>query len=302
MADTIKRMEVKDLQSTDVDAFDPQVFSDMIIREARQANFMRDLAVEVNDALVGSPGSALDYRELGGLDASDKTEASAVSDTTNTHSAITIPTDIKKQVVVQITKEAQDDSNVMELEELATEIGVAHADAFAQEMYDLVSDYSALVTNGNASELNVSTTDAIDFGDVKDAAFDRLGSNKRTGDALVVHPVVYATMLDDDKLVKANEVGTDQFIREGQEQEELKMHVAGVDVWVSTVANNPDGTSGSIVGIMLDTGHAFVAVYKNRPQIQQDELVAERVTELSSFERYGKEVLNEDAICFLTNA
>jgi len=300
MTETIATLR-KDMTQSDVDAFDPQVFSDMVIREARQANFMRNLAAEVNDALVGSPGSALEYRNISALSASDKSEGSQVSDTDLSYSNTTVSADIKKQVRVRITKEAADDSNVDDLQEIATEIGQAHADAFAQEMYDLVADVT-LATGGNAAELNVGTTDEIDFADVTDAAFDRLGNNDRTGDALIVHPTVYAKMVQNDKLSDADRIGTDQFVREGQEQEELKMHVAGVDVWVSTVADNPSGSTDDIVGVMLDSDHAFVAVYKNRPEVREDEDVAERVMELSSFERYGKSVINEDAICLLTNA
>jgi hypothetical protein len=288
----------KTMTQSVVDAFDPQVFSDMVIREARQANFMRNLAAEVNTALVGSPGSALEYRNISALSANDKSEGSATSNQDLSYSNDTVATDIKKQVVVEITQEATDDSNVDDLEEIATEIGQAHADAFAQEMYDLVADTGL----SNAATYNVSTTDEIDYNDVTNAAFEKLGENKRTGDALVVHPTVYASMLRDDKLTDADRVGTDRFVREGQEMEEMKMHVAGVDVWVSTVANKPTGTSGDIVGVMLDTDHAFVAVLKNRPNVRQDDLVAERKIELSSFERYGKAVINEDAICLLQNA
>lgn len=301
MTDTMN-LGLKTLDQAAVDAFDPQTFSDMVDREARQANFMRRLAVEVSDALVGSAGSAHEYRFFGGLNASDKSEGNKVSASDNTYSTTTVNTDIEKQVVVEITKEAADDSNVDDLDLIAEEIGIAHADAFAQEMYDMVSDFSALVTSGNALEHEVASTDSIDFGDVKDAAYRELGAANRTGDSLIVHPVVYASMLEDNKLVKADELGDDVVIREGEESASLKLRVAGVDVWVSTVANNPGGTTDEVVGVMLDTSAAFVAVYKNRPGVQQDEFIGQRKTELSSFERYGKAVLNEDAICLLTNA
>jgi len=297
--------EAKDITSTLVDSFDPQRFADMVQTAVRANTVMRDVAMEVNRELVGSAGSAIDIRQTGRVAVNDKSEGSAPADEDYTHESTTVTTDpsqnggFVKQTIVPITDEAQEDSNLDEMERTATNIGEAMAEANDQEAYNIVTGVTQGGTSpadGEAFSVNASTAGEISYTDVKDLAMT-MQQNKYRVDSLLVSFDHASDLLDEDKFILANEAGTDAGLREGRIG-----RFAGLEVYVSSQFNASTTTTDDVQAVVLDSDRAYVEAVKREPTIEEDRLPQQGETDLVGSFRFGIATVDENAIGYVVNA
>lgn len=297
--------EGKDIDSTLVEPFDPQRFADMVQTAVRANTVMRDVAMTVNRELVGSPGSAIDIRQTGRVAVNDKTEGSATADEDYPHESTTVTTDpsqsggFVKQTIVPITDEAQEDSNLDELERTATNIGESMAEANDSEAYNIVTGLAAGGSSPAAGEAYSATTSSageISYTDVKDLAMT-MQQNKYRVDSLLVSFDHASDLLDEDKFILANEAGTDAGLREGRVG-----RFAGLEVYVSSQFNASSGNTGDIQAVVLDSDRAYAEAVKREPTIEEDRLPQQGETDLVGTFRFGMATVDENAIGYLVNA
>lgn len=293
------------VDSSLVDPFDPERFTDIIQTEVRANTVMEDVAMTVNRELVGSPGSSIKVRQIGATTVNEKSEGEATDETDFAHDATVIDTDPAAdngyvlQSNIPFTDEAVEDSNIPEMDRAAQEAGEDHAEARDQRHYDLVEDLSgdgADPGDGDAHSATVSTDGEISYSDVKDLA-QRMRQNDYNVDSLVISHDHLADLLDEDKFILANEAGTDEAFRDG-----MIGRFAGLEVYVTSQANGSTTDAGATQGVLLDSERAFAVAIKRPPRVEEDRQEQAGETNLVVSQRFGNAVVDANAVGLLQNA
>lgn len=289
--------EAKDVDSTLVEPFDPERFTDMVQTAVRSNLVMEDVAMTVNRELVNSPGSSIKVRQIGATTVNEKSEGTATAATDFTHEATTIDTDPAAtngyvlQSNIPFTDEAREDSNLPEMDRAAQEAGEDHAEYRDQVHYDLVESATGV------QSATVSTDGEISYSDVKNLA-QSMRQNDYNVDSLVISHDHLSDLLDEDKFILANQADTDAGLRDG-----LVGRFAGVEVYVTSQANPSDGTTaGATQAVLLDSARAFAVAVKRDPTAEQDRDEQAGVTNMVVTQRFGNAVVDEQAIGHLNNA
>lgn len=297
--------EKKDVDSTLVDPFDPERFTDMVQTAVRANTVMEDVAMTVNRELVNSPGSSIKVRQIGATTVNEKSEGSATSETDFAHEATEINTDPSAtngyvlQSNIPFTDEAREDSNLPEMDRAAQEAGEDHAEFRDQTHYDLVEGVtagSASPADGEAYSATVSSDGEISYTDVKDLA-QTMRQGDYNVDSLVISHDHLADLLDEDKFILANEADTDAGLRDGRVG-----RFAGVEVYVTSQANGSSTTAGATQAILMDSSRAYAVAVKREPTAEEDRQEQAGVTNMVITQRYGNEVVDANAIGQLNNA
>lgn len=297
--------ESKAVDSTLVDAFDPERFTDMVQTAVRANLVMEDVAMEVNRELVGSPGSSIKVRQIGATTVNEKSEGTATSETDFTHQAVEISTDPSTsngyvlQSNIPFTDESMEDSNLPEMDRAAEEAGEDHAEYRDQVHYDLVAGATqggADPADGEAYSFDVSSAGEISYSDVKDAAQSMRQDNYGV-DSLVISHDHLADLLDEDKFILANEADTDSGLREGRVG-----RFAGVDVYVTSQANASTTTTDDVQAVLMDSSRAFAVAVKRDPTVERDREEQAGRTNLVITQRFGNAIVDANAIGLLVNA
>ncbi len=288
--------EAKDVDSTLVDPFDPERFTDMVQTAVRSNLVMEEVAMSVNRELVNSPGSSIKVRQIGATTVNEKSEGVETAETDFTHEATTIDTDPSAsngyvlQSNIPFTDEAREDSNLPEMDRAAQEAGEDHAEFRDQVHYDLVEGASGV------QSATVSTDGEISYTDVKDLA-QQMRQNDYNVDSLVISHDHLADLLDEDKFILANEADTDAGLRDG-----LVGRFAGVEVYVTSQANASSTTAGETQAVLMDSGRAYAVAVKRDPTAEEDRDEQAGVTNMVITQRFGNAVVDEQAIGHLNNA
>jgi len=288
--------EQKDVDSTLVDPFDPERFTDMVQTAVRANTVMEDVAMEVNRELVNSPGSSIKVRQIGATTVNEKSEGSATAETDFTHEATVIDTDPAAtngyvlQSNIPFTDEAREDSNLPEMDRAAQEAGEDHAEFRDQTHYDLVEGASG------AQTATVSSDGEISYSDVKDLA-QEMRQNDYNVDSLVISHDHLSDLLDEDKFILANEADTDAGLRDG-----LVGRFAGVEVYVTSQANASSTSAGATQAVLMDSSRAYAVAIKRDPTAEEDRDEQAGVTNMVITQRYGNAIVDEEAIGHLNNA
>lgn len=296
--------EYKSLQDTGVIAdVDPQVFSDMVDRAQRANLVMEDVMARDDRRLVGAPGSTIDIPRTGRVQHVEKTEGQATNPQTADRGTVNVSVSTK-QTIVRLTDEAEEDSLLNEPEEIATEIGEAIAERHDEDAYSMITDANYEldeefganeVLGDNVQTETLESNGVIDYKAAKDLAFSMRQGRDRA-DALVISFEHAGQLLDEDKFILANEAGTDQGLREG-----MIGRFAGLEVYVSEMANAIDDTADAVQGVVLDSDRAFVKATKRTPTFEVERKGEEGYDSIIATSRYGYEVLNPSAIGWLVN-
>jgi len=297
--------EMKDVDSTLVDPFDPQRFTDMVQTAVRANLVMEEQAMTVNRELVGSPGSSIEVRQLGATTVNEKTEGTATSETDFSHGTTKIDTDpgatngYVLQSNIPFTDEAREDSNLPEMDRAAEEAGQDHAEERDLRHYNLVTGLTAGSSNPADSEAYsavVSSDGEISYSDVKDLA-QTMRQDDYEVDALTISHDHLSDLLDEDKFILSNEAGTDTGLRDGQLGQ-----FAGLDVFVTSQANGSSTTNDAVQAVLMDTSRAFAVAVKRDPTVEEDRQEQKGRTNLVITQRFGNAVVDENAIGYLQNS
>jgi len=297
--------EQKDVDSTLVDPFDPERFTDMVQTAVRANLVMEDVAMEVNRELVNSPGSSIKVRQIGATTVNEKSEGSATSETDFTHEATVIDTDPADangyvlQSNIPFTDEAREDSNLPEMDRAAQEAGEDHAEFRDQTHYDLVEGQTAggaSPADGEAHSAVVSSDGEISYSDVKDLA-QTMRQNDYNVDSLVISHDHLSDLLDEDKFILANEADTDAGLRDG-----LVGRFAGVEVYVTSQANGSSSSNDATQAVLMDSARAYAVAVKRDPTAEEDRDEQAGVTNMVITQRYGNKVVDHNAIGLLVNS
>lgn len=293
------------VDSTLVDAFDPERFTSIVQTSVRSNLVMEELAMTVNRELVGSPGSSIKVRQIGATTVNEKSEGTATAETNFSHDAVAIDTDpsVANGYVLQsnipFTDEAMEDSNLPEMDRAAQEAGQDHAEYRDQVHYDLVESLTAggaAPADGEAYGFTVTTDGEISYTDVKDSA-QAMRQDDYNVDALVISHDHLADLLDEDKFILANQAADDSGLREGRVG-----RFAGVDVYVTSQANASDGaTVGATQAILMDSGRAFAVAVKAAPSVEEDRDAPAGSTNLVIRQRFGNAVVDANGVGQLNN-
>jgi len=293
------------VDSTLVDAFDPERFMDMVQVAVRANTVVEETAMTVNRELVGSPGSSIKVRQIGATTVNDKTEGSATAETDFAHDAVVVDTDpsatqgFVKQSNIPFTDEAMEDSNLNEMERAAQEAGKSHAEARDQEHYDLITGATqggADPADGEAYSFDVSSSGVVSYTDIKDAA-QSMRQDKYDVDSLIISHDHHGDLLDEDKFVLVNESGTSQGLREG-----MVGTFNGMDVYVTAIANGSSQTTDDVQAVVMDSSRAYAVAVKRDPTIEEDRDPQAGKTSLVISQRFGNKLVDENAIGLLVNA
>lgn len=293
------------VDSTLVDVFDPETFTDMVQTALSANTVMEENAMTVNRELVGSPGSSITVREIGATTVNDKTEGTATAETAFPHESTVIDTDpsaaqgFVKQANIPFTDIAVEDSNLDEIQRAANDVGEKMAESRDQEHYNLVTAATqggANPANGEAYSFNVSSAGQISYADVKDAVMS-MQQDKYSVDALVISFDHLSDLLDENKFIRANEAGTDRGLREGRVG-----RFAGVDVYVTSQANGSTTTTDDVQAVLLDSSRAFGVAVKREPRVERDRQEQAGRTNLVVTQRFGNARVEDNAIGLLVNA
>jgi N4-gp56 family major capsid protein len=297
--------EAKDVDSTLVDPFDPERFTDIVQTSVRANIVMEDVAMTVNRELVGSAGSSIKVRQVGATTVNEKTEGSATAETDFSHTAVEISTDPSNangyvlQSNIPFTDEAREDSNLPEMDRAAEEAGEDHAEYRDQEHYNLVEGQTAGgadPADGEAHSAVVSSDGEISYSDVKDLA-QTMRQNDYSVDALVISHDHLADLLDEDKFILANEADTDAGLRDG-----LVGRFAGVEVYVTSQANGSTTGNNDTQAVLMDSERAYAVAVKRDPTAEEDRDEQAGVTNMVITQRFGHETVDENAIGLLQNS
>jgi len=288
--------EQKDVDSTLVDPFDPERFTDMVQTAVRANTVMEDVAMEVNRELVNSAGSSIKVRQIGATTVNEKSEGSATAETDFTHEATAIDTDPSAangyvlQSNIPFTDEAREDSNLPEMDRAAEEAGEDHAEFRDQTHYNLVEGATGV------QSATVSSDGEISYTDVKDLA-QSMRQNDYNVDSLVISHDHLADLLDEDKFIEADKADTDAGLRDG-----LVGRFAGVEVYATSQANASSTKAGETQAVLMDSSRAYAVAVKREPTAEEDRDEQAGVTNIVITQRYGNAVVDEDAIGHLNNA
>lgn len=296
---------LKSVGIADIENIDPQVFSDMVLRDTRANLIMRETAADVNRELVGSAGSTIDYREIGALTAEEKPEFQETSEQTLDFPAVRVEVAVQ-QALVPISDEAMEDGNLDTPQAIAEEIGVALARKNDQEAYDLVTDTdysldelkygSAETLSDYAYEETLDTAGEITFQDMADLA-GKMREDDQPVDTLVVSEQHAHKIVQQDLFHLANERGDQVGRMEGRIGRVLRM-----DVYVTSQANGYSGaTDSSIQGVMLSSDRAFVEAVKREPRIELRRHPREGFDSIVGTMRYGHEIYDAEGVGWLRN-
>lgn len=297
--------ETKDVDSTLVDPFDPERFTDIVQVSVRSNLVMEEVAMTVNNELVGSPGSSIKVRQIGATTVNEKTEGSATAETDFTHNNVEITTDPSQsngyvlQTNIPITDEAMEDSNLPEMERAAEEAGKDHAEARDQRHYDLIvgqTQGGASPADGEAYSFDVSSSGEISYSDVKDSA-QTMRQDDYEVDSLVISHDHLSDLLDEDKFILANESAETAGLREGR----IGMF-AGLEVYVTSQANGSTNSTDEVQAVILDSSRAYAVANKREPTVEEDRQEQKGRTNLVITQRFGNETVDENAIGLLVNA
>ena len=296
---------LKSVGISEVENIDPQTFANMVLRQTRANLVMRDVAAEVNRDLVGNAGSTIDYREIGALDANDKSEFNATSDQSLAFPAIRIGVDVK-QTIVPISDEAQEDANLDVAQSVSEEIGVALARVNDQDAYDMVSD-----PDYSLDELKYGSGDTLgdfaysqELGNAGEVTFTELTElagtmrqNDQPVDSLVISEEHGHKIVDEELFHLANERGDDLGRTEGRIG-----RIVGMDVYTTSQANGYSASAdGSVQGVMLASDRAFVEAVKREPRMELKRKPQTGEDIIVGSIRYGHEVYDAEAIGHLVN-
>ena len=310
----INDRELKSLtDTTHIADFDPQVFSDYIDRAVRSNLVMRGLAAIVDDRLVGNPGSSIDIRKIGTLQTVNKTEGEESSYERTDRELVNVKMFPVQEVPVKFTDEAIEDSNIQEIQVHMDEAAESLAKREDQLHYELISgDLGDRVDDGEFDHedydddgdmefsphvLEVETDGEVNYSDAKDAKFKEIDAEDYEADSLILHPTLYAELLNDDKFIHANKAGTDEGLRNG-----YVGRFADLDVYVTTQANEETTDDDAVIGVVIDSDYAFVVADKRRPMMEEYRDTPKGVDKIFARMRFGNRILNEDAICHLVNS
>lgn len=293
------------VDSTLVDPFDPERFTDMVQTAVRANLVMEDVAMTVNRELVGSPGSSIKVRQIGATTVNEKSEGSATGETDFTHEATEISTDPANangyvlQSNIPFTDEAMEDSNLPEMQRAAQEAGEDHAEFRDQQHYNLVEGQTqggASPGDSEAYSFDVASAGNISYTDVKDSA-QAMRQDDYPVDSLVISHDHLADLLDEDKFILANEAGNTTGLRDGRVG-----RFAGVDVYVTSQANASSSTTDDVQGVLMDSSRAYAVAVKRDPRAERDRQEQAGRTNLVITQRFGNAVVDENAIGLLVNA
>jgi len=297
--------EAKDVDSTLVEPFDPERFTDMVQTAVRANLVMEDVAMEVNRELVGGAGSAIQVRQIGATTVNDKTEGSATAETDFSHGTTTIDTDpsagqgFVKQSNIPFTDEAMEDSNLPEMDRALQEAGEDHAEARDQEHYDLVSSATqggAAPADGEAYSFDVSSAGEISYSDVKDAA-QSMRQDDYGVDSLVISHDHLSDLLDEDKFIRYDAANTEEAFREGNIG-----RFAGLEVYVTSQANGSTASTDDVQAVLMDSSRAYAVAVKRDPTVERDRQEQAGVTNLVISQRFGNAIVDANGIGLLVNA
>lgn len=294
----------KNFQDTGViEKVDPQVFSDMVDREQRANLVMDDVTAVEDTRLVGAPGSSIDIPRTGTVEHVDKTEGEATDPQTARRGTVNVSVSTK-QTIVRLTDEAEEDSLLNEPEEIAMEIGEAIAERHDEDAYSMITDadheldvdeFDGDTLGDRVREYELEEEGVVDYKSAKDLAFEMRQERDRA-DSLVLSFEHAGQLLDEDKFILVNESGTSQGLREG-----MIGRFAGLEVYVTEMADGISVEAGDIQGVVLDSERAFVKATKRQPTFELDREGEAGYDSIIATSRYGYEVLNPEAIGWLVN-
>jgi len=297
--------ETKDVDSTLVDPFDPERFTDIVQTSLRSNLVMEDLAMAVNNELVGSAGSSIKVRQIGATTVNEKSEGSATAETDFSHDAVEISTDPGNadgyvlQTNIPITDEAMEDSNLPEMDRAAEEAGEDHAEYRDLQHYNLVTALTqggASPADGEAYSFDVATKGEISYTDVKDAAQSMRQANMSV-DSLVVSHDHLGDLLGEDKFIEADKAATDTGLREG-----IVGRFAGVTVYATSQANGSTTGTDDVQAVLMDSSRAYAVANKRNATVEEDRQEQAGVTNLVITQRFGNKVVDANAVGLLVNA
>jgi len=284
-----------------VDAFDPERFADMVQTAVRANTVMRDVAMEVNRELVGSPGSSIKIRQTGRVAVNDKSEGTATSTEQWSHETTEIVTDTVKQTYVEFSDESLEDSNLNELQRTAENIGMSMAEENDQDAYDTVVAGTPAAVGAAPSSTEtyadqVTSDGEISYTDVKDLGM-RMQQGKYRVDSLVISFDHLSDLLDEDKFILFNESGVSEGLREGRIG-----RFAGLQVYVTSQANGSSTGNDDIQAVVMDSSRAFAEAVKRPPRIELDRDVPAGTERVVGTMRYGHSIVDPNAIGYLVNS
>jgi len=293
------------VDSSLVDAFDPERFTDMVQTAVRANLVMEDVAMEVNRELVGTPGSSIKVRQIGATTVNEKSEGSATSETDFTHEATEISTDPSTangyvlQSNIPFTDEAMEDSNLPEMDRAAQEAGEDHAEERDQRHYNLVTGATqggSSPADGEAYSFDVSSAGEISYSDVKDSA-QSMRQDKYGVDSLVISHDHLSDLLDEDKFILYDQANTEEGLREGNIG-----RFAGLEVYVTQTANGTSATTDDVQAVLMDSSRAYAVAVKRDPTVERDRQEQAGRTNLVISQRFGNEIVDANAIGLFVNA
>lgn len=283
-----QQYEGKAVDQSNISAWDPQVFADMVDTAVKSNAIMRQLAMRVDRTLVGSPGSSLDVRERGELSAASQSENSQIGTEDLSHSKTNVSVSkVGKRTV--LTREAEEDALDSQEAGIAEELGRALADKNDADAYSTVNDDT--LSNVNQQTLNSAGT--LAYTDIRQGRA-LVKADNYDPDALVIHPDQEADLLSESKFIDASEYADDEPIKEGEIG-----RILGLSVFVTTQAKASSSTSGDTQGIILDTDRAFIEVVKREPTVEIEFEEDYDRWQIVGTMRYGHAVINDKAICLL---
>lgn len=294
------------VDSSNVDAFDPERFMDMVQTEVQANLVMEETAMVVNRELVGSPGSSIKLRQVGATTVNEKSEGTATAETNYSHDNAVVYTDPSAtngyvlQANIPFTDIAAEDSNLDEMQIAAEDAGIRHAEARDQRHYDLVigaTQGGASPADGEAFSADLSSGGQVSYSDVKDLA-QTMRQNKYKADSLVISHDHLGDLLDEDKFILANQAGTTEGLRDG-----VVGRMAGLTVYVTQIANGEDtSTTDAVQGVILDSDRAWGVAVKREPRVEEDRDPQGGVTSLVVSQRFGNTIVDANGIGLLVNA
>ena len=294
----------------EIENIDPQTFADMVLRQVRANMVMRDTAAEVNESLVGSAGSTIDYREIGAIDTTeveDKAEFNETTDRDLQYDAVRVDAGDTKQVQVPISDETMEDANLDVAETVSEEIGIALAQKNDQLAYDLVTNesydldgnkYGGSDTLGDyTTEVELASDGQLTFEDIASLAGE-MRQKDLPVDELIVSEDHAHQIVTQDLFHLANERGNQEGRLEGNIG-----RIVGLNVRVTSRANAVSTSAdGSIQAVMLASDRAFVEAVKRRPRMEVQRKEAQGFDRIIGTHRYGHEIYDAEAVGYLKNS
>ena len=290
----------------EIENIDPQVFADMVLRQTRANMVMRDVNAETNTTLVGSPGSTIDYREIGALEVREKAEFEKTDTQTLEFPAVRVEMYPTRQTIVPLSDEAMEDANLDTAEAVAEEIGEALAQKNDEDAYDLITDesyvlddkkYDGTETLGdNAFEQVLETDGTITFEDVNSLA-GQMRQEDLNVDSLVISEDHAHELINQELFHLANERGDQVGRTEGRIG-----RISRMDVYVTSKANPSTVADDDIQAVMLDSDRAFVEAVKRQPRMEMDRDQQRGFDAIIGTMRYGHEVYDASAVGYLRNS